>query len=286
MFNRNFQMIGTWSKLEILLNAELKQIEKSTPNEIKRYEEMVRASVIHYAELKQKLKEHQFVNQSSEIHFFKDVHPLAISKIHYYTALAKYFYHISSFNLAKDKKCHCKKTLKSISEYNSHYQYIITYYKSGKSDFDEKYFIRKNSVYPVVLEDCVALIDKDTSTGYDLILARYLAYNRFSEFLLSEIKRFESVDKNTPLGGGGVFLEWTGSKIELIELMYAIWAKGSINNNMISISELATAFQKMFQVELGEFFHTFSEIKNRKNRTLFIDNLRKALNNKIDEKDF
>jgi hypothetical protein len=279
-------MDGAFSKLELLLDKELQKIEKTTTNPIERYEKMIRASVSNYADLKQKLKEHQFTDSSREIHFFKNVHPKAISKIHFYTALAKYFCHMSSFTTIKEKKCHCKKTLKSISDYNAHYQYIVTYYKSGKSDFDEKYFLRKNSDYPVALEDCLSLMDKDTSTGYDLILARYLAYSKLSEFLLSEIKRFERDDKNTPLGEGGVFFEWTGFKIELVELMYALQAVGSVNNNQISITEIATAFQKIFQVELGDYFHTFSEIKNRKNPALFLDNLRKALLRKIDEKDF
>lgn len=191
-----------------------------------------------------------------------------------------------SFTTIKEKKCHCKKTLKSISDYNAHYQYIITYYKSGKSDFDEKYFLRKNSDYPVALEDCLSLMDKGTSTGYDLILARYLAYSKLSEFLLSEIKRFECDDKNAPLGEGGVIPKWTGTDAELVELIYSLDAKGCINNNQSSTTELATALQKAFHHELGEYYHTFSEIKNRKNPTLFLDNLRKALLRKIDEKDF
>jgi len=261
-------MDGAFSKLELLLDKELQKIEKTTTNPIERYEKMIRASVNNYADLKQKLKEHQFTDSSREIHFFKNVHPKAISKIHFYTALAKYFCHMSSFTTIKEKKCHCKKTLKSISDYNTHYQYIITYYKSGKSDFDEKYFLRKNSDYPVALEDCLALMDKDSSTGYDLILARYQAYCKLSEFLLSEIKRFESVDKNTPLVEGGVIPKWTGTDAELVELIYSFDAKGCINNNQSSTTELATALQKAFHHELGAYYHTFSEIKKRKNPTL------------------
>lgn len=97
-------------------------------------------------------------------------------------------------------------------------------------------------------------------------------------------------DAKTPtLGEGGCFLQnvqWTGTKIELIELMYALLLKGSINNSQIKLKELAEIFEKFFQVDFGDYFHTFSEIKNRKNPTLFIDNLRKALIKKIDEKEF
>jgi hypothetical protein len=279
-------MIGMYSKIDHLLSQELQSIEKTILNPIERYEKMVRASVNCYAELKQALKQHHFADAVSEIHFFKNIHPLAISRIHYYTALVKYSCHIGSLNTPKEKKCHCKKTLKYITAYNANNQHFITYYKSSKSLFDEKYFLRKNSDYPFVLEDCVALIDKDTSTGYDLILARYLAYNQLSEFLLSEIKRFESADKNTQLGDGSVFLKWTGTKSELTELMYALYAKGSINNGQVSVTELVKCFEKVFQLDLGDVYRTFNEIKNRNRQTLFIDNLKKAFIEKAAEKEF
>lgn len=149
--------------------------------------------------------------------------------------------------------------------------------------------MRQYSDYPFVLEECVALVDKEFSTGYDLIIARYMAYQQYADFLNKEFNLIDFDSKTPTLGEGGCFLQdfqWTGSKIELVELMNAIQALGSVNNGQISIAELATAFQQIFQVEFGNYYHTFSEIKNRKNPTLFLDNLRKALLNKIDEKDF
>jgi hypothetical protein len=279
-------MTPYYSELEKLLNTELVNIEKSTFDIFKRYELMAHASVGSYGFLKEKLKKHHFKDIESEIHFFKYINPKAISKIHYYSLIIKFLNHSSGFATIKEKKCHCKKLLKQIALHFSENQYIISYYKSNRYNLDEKYFLRSCSDYPFVLEDCHAFIDKETTTGYDLIIARYLAYSQFSEFIQNEMHISNSGIKTPHLGIGGGFLNWTGSKSELIELMYAIHAKGSINNNQLSVTDLAKAFEQVFQVELGEYFHAFSEFKNRKNQTLYIDNLRKALVSKFDEKEF
>ena len=279
-------MTSYYSELEKLLNNELVDIEKSTFDIFKRYELMANASVESYKCLKEKLKQHHFKDSESEIYFFKNINPKAISKIHFYALIIKYLNHATSITTAKEKKCHCKKLLKQTSIYFTENQYIISYYKSSRYNLDEKYFLRSCSDYPFVLEDCHAFIDKETTTGYDLIIARYLAYSQFSEFIQNEMHISNSGIKTPHLGIGGGFLNWTGSKSELIELMYAIHAKGSINNNQLSVTDLAKAFEQVFQVELGEYFHAFSEFKNRKNQTLYIDNLRKALVSKFDEKEF
>lgn len=42
----------------------------------------------------------------------------------------------------------------------------------------------------------------------------------------------------------------------------------------------------MFNIDLGDFYHTFMELKARKiNRTKFIDSLRDALIKKMDEQE-
>jgi hypothetical protein len=49
---------------------------------------------------------------------------------------------------------------------------------------------------------------------------------------------------------------------------------------------IAKAFEDAFNIELGDFYHTFMELKARKiNRTKFLDNLCEALIKKMDEQD-
>jgi hypothetical protein len=77
-------------------------------------------------------------------------------------------------------------------------------------------------------------------------------------------------------------LNWRGSKTALTELIYALHAQGVFDNTDIKV--IAKTFESIFNVDLGDFYHTFMELKARKiNRTKFLDSLRDALIKRMDE---
>ncbi|MBN8567257.1 MAG: RteC domain-containing protein [Flavobacteriales bacterium] len=78
-------------------------------------------------------------------------------------------------------------------------------------------------------------------------------------------------------------LKWTTSKTYLVELIYAFQASGSINNGNATIKEIAETFEKMFNIQLGQYNRTFMEIKARKiEQTKFLNLLQQDLEKKID----
>lgn len=79
-------------------------------------------------------------------------------------------------------------------------------------------------------------------------------------------------------------LKWTASKISLVELIYGLYCSESIEEGRAGIKNISELFETMFGIELGDIYHIFAEIKNRKiNPTKFLDQLTKALNKKISE---
>jgi len=79
-------------------------------------------------------------------------------------------------------------------------------------------------------------------------------------------------------------LVWSDSKVALVELIYALYASQSPNNGKIEIQNLASFFQQSFNIELGDFYRKYLEIKARKyNPTKFLDTLRDALVKKMEE---
>ncbi len=271
------------------LETELKNIEEITPELLTRYEKSIQSAKLHFREIKYLLSNGSFKTLSEEIQYFKNIQPVVISKIIYYAALYKHESKMQNLCTLKAKKSLCKQELKNIQSYFSDNQYIITYYKSDKCVLDERYFIRNNSDFPFILEECFAMVEKEFSTGYDLIIARFLAYERFSDYIKVELHWLSSdlpIPQMPPTWGLNFPLKWTGSKAELVELLYALVSEGCINDNQCEIIDLAKQFEKIFNVEFGDIYHTFSEIKNRKNQTLFIDNLKKALLRKMEEKEF
>jgi len=88
----------------------------------------------------------------------------------------------------------------------------------------------------------------------------------------------KSDDKNKK-----VFM-WTESKAALVELIYAIYYSNALDKSKSSIKELAGLFEHFFDIDLGDIYHIFHELKNRKlEPTKFIDSLKSAFLRKIEE---
>ena len=77
-------------------------------------------------------------------------------------------------------------------------------------------------------------------------------------------------------------LFWTANKTDLIELIYALHSSGAINSGTADIKEVASVCEQMFNIDLGDYYRTFLEIRSRKiNQTKFIDKIKISLKNKI-----
>lgn len=86
---------------------------------------------------------------------------------------------------------------------------------------------------------------------------------------------------NTPK----VKLTWTDNKSALIELIYALYYNASFNNGKADIIEISRYFEIVFNIDLGDVYRTFLELKNRNARTKFISNLNDILQKKMKEGD-
>jgi len=63
-------------------------------------------------------------------------------------------------------------------------------------------------------------------------------------------------------------------------------ARIQLNKGKVEIKTIAKFFENLFSIELGDVYHTFSEIKNRKiEPTKFIDLLKDSLLSKMKETD-
>jgi hypothetical protein len=80
--------------------------------------------------------------------------------------------------------------------------------------------------------------------------------------------------------------KWTDSKSALVELIYAVHTAHSVNQGNIDIKILAAKFGKMFNMDTGDIYRTFLEIRGRKgNRAIYLTRLVESLNKRMDEKD-
>lgn len=119
-------------------------------------------------------------------------------------------------------------------------------------------------------------MDETFTTGYDMKLAKILAHELI-------IKQIRSLNKSVESTG----LTWSGSKTDLIELIYALHSVGCVNQGAASIKQIATCFESLFNIKLNGYYRAFLDIKLRKGPQMgFIEDMRLKYLAKIKEEGF
>ncbi len=82
---------------------------------------------------------------------------------------------------------------------------------------------------------------------------------------------------------------WTGSLVELVEIIYAFDEIGCINDGQNDIKDLAAFFGSLFgmEIKVRNCYDAYLDMKRRKNesRTYFLDKLRERLNLRMQRDD-
>ena len=128
-------------------------------------------------------------------------------------------------------------------------------------------------------------LDTDFYTSHDTLAAEVIAYKKLTDYYKKEIQEIENSEgvltKRDKKTSAKVF-EWTTNKTDLVELIYSLKITGAINYGNISTKEMVEIFSMFFNIEIPNFYKTFSEIKNRsKERTKFLDKLASSLQEKL-----
>jgi len=165
---------------------------------------------------------YKFESKIEEIAFFRDIKPKFASQLIYYNEI---------YNIATNKPFGSKKVLRKyyggeLKKLKSFFDENTDFYKycrTGNHSLDNKYFIRGKHDIRLTLDSFYLQADNRFSTSHDYKLARIFANEKIREFLESELSDLDS-PKATPVKPAGK-LKWTGSKVALIELIYALHAE-------------------------------------------------------------
>ena len=228
-----------------------------------------------------------FETQEEEIHFFKCQKPRVYSKFIYYGTLFKIICRkpVGTPDVLRN---YYAQILAAIDKYHKENIEFHQYHKRGLTFLDKKFYTRNNIEIPPNLNSLHFLIDKSFSTIQDCTLSTLLAHDLLTKYIQNELDKLDRTIPASELSENIFFPDviWTGSKIALVELIYALCSCGVINNGKIEIKELVGVFEKVFNVDLGDFYHTFNEIRNRKiEKTKFLDRLKQWLLKRMDDGD-
>ena len=244
--------------------------------------------ILHYiSKLKTFVHNYKFLSKDEEINFFKHLKPKFYSQLIYHQKIVGIQSHLPLATL-NDIKNYYLNELKKINDYiNSNHEFV-TYYRSQTTSFDEIYFLRKEPDSWLLMNFEDYETDLNFTTIYDHKISKIIAFELLSEFIKSMLAKLEI---QHDLSGSQKTLtqsnvNWTSSKVSLVELLYALQSAGSCNNGTIDLKQLASHFENIFNIDLGNYYRVFQEMRIRKiNRTTFLDQLKDRLIQRMDEAD-
>lgn len=224
------------------------------------------------------VRNHVFTCEEDEICFFKEHKPETNAELIYWTEVTFFETHLPIGQ--KSQLNFYRKGLKRINLFFERNCELQRYYKQQRTVHDQLLFVRKAKFNPISADPTVE-IDEKVSTISSYLIAKLIAYERLGKTLQNKITAIKKGHRDTP--PDNVYtLVWKEKKVALVELMYALQSYGVFE--IKEINGIAKIFSAIFNIDLGDFYHTYMEISMRKiNRTKFLDALRECLLKRMDQ---
>ena len=269
------------------LEKQLRTTHSNEDNLIQCLQLAINASIASLEQLKSFFKKHNFTSKSEEIEFFKDIKPQLASKLIFYNEI--YNIEISKPS-GSDKtiRKHYNKELSKLKIFFDENLEFYKYYRTGNTCLDKKYFLRRKHDIRMTLDSSYFQSDYDFTTSHDFKVAKIIANDNIQVYLEANLKKYQNGNQdNQHNEASHKGLRWTGSKVALVELMYALHAEGVLNNGNLSLNEIAKNIESAFNLDIGQFNRIYLEIRSRKTmeKTNFLNSLKDNLIKRMDEAD-
>lgn len=267
-------------------NNRINTIINTEENQLKKASEAIIVCNKTLSSLKKIVENNDFETIPIEIDFFKNIKPLPMSYLIYFTE-------IHSCEMRKPKAGTTnqieffEKLIKKINKFFYRNIEFVHYMEQESSYLDNQFFTRndRNNFQFIPMTDYYQY--PEFSSSHDMQWAKIMAMYRFLQYIHKALQLLE--------GKGNVFeekkqkvLAWTAPKTALTELIYALHSNGALNHGAADINTIASSFEDLFNVKIDNIYKTYSEIKERKSsKTKFLEELMVNLQQKIhQEEDF
>ena len=225
-------------------------------------------------------------SQEQEIDFFKNIKPKFTSKLIYYNAIYK----------IETKKPHggerivkkyINNELEKLKRYFDSNLDFYRYYRTGSNYLDVKYFTRGKFDIKLALDSFYFEADHSFSTSHDFKVAKIMAHDLIQVYLEDMLLMIQNKEpREKPQVNHKLKQNWTGSKVALTELLYALHTEGVFNNGTSDLKDIAEYFENIFNIDLGQYHRAFLEIRMRKSdQTKFLNSLKETLIKRMEKTD-
>lgn len=274
-------MIRFTETLYAEMQSSIQELSMDVHSFVQRAERSFYIAESHLLKLREYILDYSFEDVEEEILFFKSIKPRFHKELLYWAEIVCIEACRPSGEDSSAKR-YIKNRLKEIQGYIVRNHFIYEYYKLDRTHMDEILYLR-NSSFPLLPVDCTGL-EPAFSTPAGNILAGIMAMEEVALWLKSsqEQSRPETGSDNEHAG-----LVWTGSKAQLIELVYALESYGVFNNGKTNIKEVMSYLQYCFKVDkVANYYGYFQGMRIRKkDRTPFLNGLIEHVTRRMDESD-
>lgn len=267
------------------MNTDLHRIAIESENNYQKAEGSYYVIEAALQKLKDFVLTRQFRDEAEEIHFFKVVKPGLLKELIYFIEV----YHIEAKKPVGDieaLRTYFKNEQVRIRLVIERNQVLYNYYRSGRTDLDKLYFLR-NADEKILSPQYALEIDPLFSSVHSFNLGKIMAFEQLTNYLQHTLYALDNpLPIQLAVEGKKFKNVWTESKAALIELAYAIHARGAVNNGRGDVKQIIADLEETFNVQLGNFYRVYQGMRIRKkNRTVFLDNLKESLERKMDDAD-
>lgn len=267
-----------FEQVEIVID----EIKRNTINPIAVTKKIVEILGEKINELREVLYSYQFTSIEEEIYFFKEQKPRLIAKLIYYNLILEIEANMPITK--RDKMEFIEMMLNEISLFTQRNKVFYQYYRSKATYNDEKYFTRFKYGKLDYYTSNIVNYDIRFCTSHDFNVSQFMANEMIADYLEDKLAHLNSKSPSKAMTSN---LKWTGSRVDLVELIYALQSQQVFNHGDIDIKELAHFFSLMFNINIEDgIYRNYIDIKARKNdRTKFLRALAESLNSKIKEEE-
>lgn len=272
------------TKLMDAYHASLKKIESKNIAKHKQLKYKIQAAKRYLHQIRIYVRDIKFTDLNEEITFFKTIKPKITADIKLYNHQLAYHQEKPFISLEKQRK-YIQKKLRELENKKKKHIKFYRYMRLEETAYDELYFSREKERLELFPFSDFDNTDFDFTTSHDLLACEVKAYSVLCEFYkqelhcLSNLELYDTVNSKTSLG----ILNWTATKTDLVELIYALKVTGAINGGDAQIKEITELLGQFFNIDLGSYYKTYADIKNRThNQAKFLNRLALTLCEKIE----
>ncbi len=274
------------ASLEGKVFQDIQEVEKMECSMLHKSKLVIPLLESAFEELKSFISDYSFKNDDEEILFFKERKPRLFSLLIYYNEV----YNIEikmpagSIDNRKGYLELLQNQIKFFFDMNSDF---YQYYRSGSTHLDHIYFLRRKPCIQLQVDSFYFERDCCFSTCYGLKMTQVLANERLSSYLNATYAKLQQesmeIEPYLDFHSG---LKWTEKKTALGEIIYGIDSLRSVCFGNVDIKVLAKELGDLFDVDMGNIFQIYGDIRKRKNdRIEYLNRMIEALRQRMDEDD-